>query len=90
MATGTRHGSPLDMQLPDGGRVMVTVDLDGDQNDGEYYAVVEAVEIEVAAAIVTAGDGESDVERAVTSVVEAYGLTASTSTRERTRRITVR
>ena len=89
MATETRHGSPLDMQLPDGGRVMVTVDLDGDQDDGEYYAVVEAVEIEVAAAIVTAGGGESDVERAVTTVVEAYGLTASTSTRDRTRRITV-
>ena len=90
MAGATRHGSPLDMQLPDGGRVMVSVDLDGDRDDGAYYAVVEAVEIEVAAAIVTAGNGQSDVERAVTTVVEAYGLTSSSTTRERTRQITVR
>ena len=50
MAEETRHGSPLDMQLPDGSRVTVTVDLDGDRDDGEYYAVVEAVEVEVASA----------------------------------------
>jgi hypothetical protein len=90
MAEQTRHGSPLDMQLPDGSRVMVSVDLDGDPDDRAFYAVVEAVEVEVASAIVTAGDGGSDVERAVTGVVESFGLTVSSSTRQRTRRITVR
>jgi hypothetical protein len=91
MAAETRHGSPLDMQLPDGGRVMVSIDLDGDGvDDGRLVEVTEAVEVELALAIVTAGDGQSDVERAVTTVVEAYGLTASSSTRQRTRRITVR
>ena len=91
MAAQTRHGSPLDMQLPDGGRVTVSVDLDGDRtNDVDYDAVVESVQVELAAAIVTAGDAQSDVEQAVTTVVEAYGLTTSTSTRQRTRRIIVR
>ena len=90
MAAETRHGSPLDMQLPDGGRVTVSVDLDGDGlDDGHLDEVTEAVEVELALAIVTAGDGQSDVEQAITTVVEAYGLTASTSTRHRTRRITV-
>jgi hypothetical protein len=88
MPAETRHGSPLDMQLPDGGRVTVSVDLGGDLWDEDDLEVVtEAVEVEVAAALVTAGDGESDVERAVTAVVEAYGFTAS---RQRIRRITVR
>ena len=91
MAAETGHGSPLEMQLPDGGRVTVSVDLDGDPTrDVDYDAVVESVQVELAVAIVTAGDAPSEVEEAVTSVVEAYGLTASSTTRARTRRITVR
>jgi hypothetical protein len=79
------------MQLPDGGRVTVSLDLGGDLWDKDDLEVVtEAVEVEVAAALITAGDGESDIVRAVTTVVEAHGLTASTSTRQRIRRITVR
>ncbi|HET9344306.1 MAG TPA: hypothetical protein VFO05_01290 [Candidatus Limnocylindrales bacterium] len=79
------------MQLPDGGRVTVSIDLDGDGvDDGHLVEVTEAVEVELALAIVTSGDGPSDVEQAVTDVVQAYGLTASSSTRQRTRRITVR
>ena len=90
MAAEPRHGSPLDLQLPDGGRVTVSIDLDGGPGlHADLDALAQAVEVDLAAAIVIAG-GQADVERAVTTVVEFHGRTATMSTHERTRQITVR
>jgi hypothetical protein len=82
MATSSHPGSPLEVQLPDGNRLTVALDLDGD--------ATEETETELAMAIVLAGDQEAEVEAAVVEFVEASGLTVTTSTRRRAKVIVVR
>ena len=76
-------GSRLDVHLPDGGHVSVAVEVDG---DGSTDA-----EVAVATAVVLSGDMESEIEAAVTEVVEQLGLSvASARTNRATREIVVR
>ena len=78
-------GSWLDVHLPDGGHVSVAVEVDGDGSDD--------AELAVATAVLFGGNGESDVEAAVTEVVEQLGLSvasATTNRMSRTREIVIR
>ena len=82
MATSSEPSSPLEVRLPDGNRLTVAMDLDGDG--------AEAAESDVAMALVLAGNDEAEVEAAVVEIVEAYGLTVTTSTQRHTKVIVVR
>ena len=69
-------GSRLDVHLPDGGRVTVAVEVDGDGS--------EDAELAVATAVVFGGDLEAEVVTAVKAVVEELGLTVTSSRTNRT------
>jgi hypothetical protein len=72
MATELTPGSPLDVQLPDGGRLVVSFDLDAAAAAGAEVVVIDAV-------VSSGGSGERAVEQAVVDAVEAWGLSCSTS-----------
>jgi hypothetical protein len=78
-------GSRLDVHLPDGGHLSVTVEVDGDRSADAQVAV--------ATAVVLSGDVESDIEAAVEEVGAEFGLSVERSAADgtkRTRRIVVR
>lgn len=82
MATELKPGSPLDVQLPDGGRLVVAFEVDDE-------AAVDA-EIVVIDALVAAGDAEGDTEQAIVDALHASGLEFTTSHARRPTTIVVR
>jgi hypothetical protein len=81
MATEPTHGSPLEIRLSDGSRMIVDVAVDGDGSAG--------AEVAVAVAVVTSGEEGSALAAAIDEVVEELGLSVSTATERSTTRITV-
>jgi hypothetical protein len=82
MAEDHAPGSRLDVHLPDGAHLTVAVEVDEDALDD--------VEMAIAAAVVAAGDLESQVEAAVGDAAAELGRRAATRKIRQTKLITIR